>query len=214
MKIRNIPQYIQISWNDFLRKKIIMPPKIRKLKNKDFTVIASNCNGAVMCHDFNVRFNTPTVNLSMSAEDYLRLVNNLKFYLEAEIKEKKDTRLNYPVGILGEDITLFFIHYHTFEEAVTKWNKRKKRINWDNMFFMMTDRDGCTEDMIQEFDSLPFANKLIFTSKSYPQYHSAVYCQEFQNDTCVPILTEWRNWKGERLYDRYFDFVSWLNGDC
>ena len=197
-------------WNAFVRKNLVMPFKIRKLKNRDFTVIASNCNGCVMCHDLGVRFNTPTVNLSMSAEDYLKFIKNLDKYLSEDIV-KKNANVGYPVGTLGKDITLYFIHYKTFEEAVKKWNERKKRINRQNMFFMMTDRDGCTSEMIKEFDNLPYQNKVIFTSKNYPEYESAIFCEEFENEICVPILTEWRNLRGERLYDRYFDFVNWLN---
>lgn len=212
MKIRNIPQYIQISWNDFLRQKIIMPPKIRKLKNKDFTVIASNCNGGVMYHDFNLEFKTPTVNLSMNAEDYIKFIKNLEGYINSDIIELKNGGFSYPVGILGGDITLHFMHYKTFEDAVNKWNERKKRINWDNMFFMMTDRDGCTEDMVREFEQLSFKNKIIFTSKPYPNYKSVIFCKEYEKEKNVPIMTEWRNCRGERLYDRYFDFVDWLNG--
>ena len=34
-----------------------------KLKNKDFSIISSNCNGGVILSDLNIKFNTPTINL-------------------------------------------------------------------------------------------------------------------------------------------------------
>ena len=211
MKISNIPQYVKIGWNEFLRRNYVMPRHIKKLKNKDFTVFSSNCNGAVMCHDLKVRFNSPTVNLSMSAEDFLNFAENLDYYLTADIIEKKNSKESYPVGILGNDITLHFMHYKTFDEAVNKWNVRKKRVNKKNMFFMMTDRDGCTEALIRRFEALPYKNKLLFSARKYPDCKSVIFCKEYEKSNCVPILTEWRNWHGERLYDRYFDFVGWLN---
>ena len=57
--------------SEFLRKNIVMPKQRQRLKNTNFSVISSNCNGAVMCHDLGIQFNSPTVNLSMNAEDYL-----------------------------------------------------------------------------------------------------------------------------------------------
>lgn len=213
MKIKNCFEYVKIFICQWNRKHIIMPEQTKKLKNYDFSVIASNCNGCVICSDLGVRFNSPTVNLSMSAKDYIKFVTNMDYYLNADIEEKKISSANYPVGILGGDITLHFMHYATFEQAVRKWNQRKKRIRYDNLFFMMTDRDGCTEEDIKIFNELPFKNKMIFTAKAYPQYESAVFCEEFKEEKTVPIMSEWRNIKGERLYDRYFDFVGWFNGN-
>ncbi len=213
MRVENVSSYIKICINEFLRKFFVMPSQKKKLKNRDFSIIASNCNGCVLTHDLGVRFMTPTVNLSMSAGDYLKFVKNMDYYLKAKIIEQKNSATDYPVGILGENIVLHFIHYKSFDEAVKKWDERKRRINKRNMFFMMTDRDGCTEEDIREFDSLPYRNKIIFTAKEYPQYKSTIFCKEFSGQTSVPILTEWRSVFGERLYDRYFDFVKWLNGE-
>lgn len=33
------------------------------LKNKNFSLISSNCLGGFMLHNLNIRFNTPTINL-------------------------------------------------------------------------------------------------------------------------------------------------------
>lgn len=212
MKIAHIPQYIKMYWNNCYRKFIIMPSYIRKLQNTNFSIISSNCNGGVACHDLKVRFNSPTVNLSMSAGDFLKFVKHLEYYVNTDIVERKDDTVTYPVGLLGNEILLHFMHYNSFEEAVKKWNERKKRINYQNLFLMMTDRDGCTEAMIKEFDRLPYKNKILFSASDYPELKSVVYCSEFSDKECVPILTEWRNMRGERLYDRYFDVVEWLNG--
>ena len=57
----------------------------KKLKNKDFTIISSNCNGAVITSDLGIRFNSPTVNLFFYPDDYLKFVSNIKFYVEQEL---------------------------------------------------------------------------------------------------------------------------------
>lgn len=38
-----------------------------------------------------------------------------------------------PIGLI-DDVEVVFLHYKTFDEAVEKWNRRKSRINWDNLY--------------------------------------------------------------------------------
>ena len=211
MKLAHFPQYLKLSVQKCARRSLILPGMRAELKNRDFSIISSNCNGGVLTSDLGVRFNSPTVNLSMSPGDYLKLASNLAFYMNCEMREAPDTGCGCPAGILGDGIRVFFVHYRSFQEAREKWEARKARINYDNLFFMMTDRDGCTDKEVRRFDALPYKNKLIFTSKEYPEIPSAVWCSEFADLPEVPVLTEYRNLWGERLYDRYVDFVQWLN---
>ena len=139
------------------------------------------------------------------------LLSDLPFYMQCELKEVPDTCAVYPVGMLNGEIRIDFIHYRSFQEAREKWEIRKKRIRYENLFLMMTDRDGCTEDQMRRFDTLPYPAKIIFTCKDHPDVKSAVWCSEYAEEREVPILTAYRNLRGERLYDRYFDFVHWLN---
>ena len=93
-----------------------------------FTIIASNCCGTMMYHDLGLPFLSPTINLNIGMEDFVRMVENLPWYMEQEIVEVKE-KSSCPIGMLG-DVRIGFIHYDTFEEAIQKWEDRKKRINW------------------------------------------------------------------------------------
>ena len=64
----------------------------------------------------------------------------------------------FPLAMLG-DITLNMMHYKTFEEAVDAWEKRKARINWDNLIVMMITTDKNT---LEQFDALPYDKKVCF----------------------------------------------------
>ena len=194
------------------RKRRINPVMRQKLTNTDFSIISSNCNGGVVCSDLGVRFNSPFVNLFVYPDDFLKILSNLSFYMNCELVELIQDEFDYPVGILNDEIKIYFMHYNCFAEAKEKWDLRRRRINYDNLFVIMTDRDGCTEEHIKQFDALPYTHKVIFTAKPYEEYSSVVQCEEYSNSDCVGILTLWRNLRGERLYDKYFDFVSWLNG--
>lgn len=214
MKLKNIPQYIPIILQKWLRTQVVMFPCRRRLKNNDFSIIASTCNGGVLCSDLGVRFNSPTVNLWMNPEDFLRMVSNLRAYMNYDLINVTDDTVPYPVGELHGDVRIYFQHYRSFEEAKEKWEERKKRINYDNLFIMFTDRNGCTDEQLERFDELPFQHKIVFTCKPHPNLKSCIWCQEYHELEEVPVLTTYRHWWGERLYDRYFDFVGWLNGQA
>ena len=152
----------------------------KRLKNKDFTIIASNCNGSFMYYDMGLRYLTPTVNLAIGMDDFVKMAANLKQYMEQDIVEVKGES-GCPAGLLG-DIRINFVHYDTFEEGKRKWEERKKRINWDNLFIVGTEKDGCSYETLQRFDRLPYKNKVVFTRVEYPEFSSAYYIRGFEGD--------------------------------
>lgn len=90
-----------------------------KLAKTDFTILASNCNGSFMYHDMGLPYLTPMVNLSMRMDDFVTMLENLRWYMNQDIVEIKENR-KYPSGLLGGDITINFVHYNTFKEGVEK----------------------------------------------------------------------------------------------
>lgn len=195
-------------WDLFRAK--INKKNIGRLTNTNPTIICSNCNGGILLHDLKLRFLTPTVNMFMYPKDFLMFLSDLHYYLseDAELVLDGYAVEGYPIGRLI-DIHIHLMHYKTFEEAKMKWDERSKRIQWDNIFAMMSERDGCTyEDMIF-FDKLPY-KKVIFTHKEYPEIKSSVYIKGFENEQCVGILSNKKNIFGKRYIDD-FDYVSFLN---
>lgn len=182
----------------------------RKLKNTEFTIFASNCNGTMIAHDLGQQFRSPFVNLWLTSEDFVRFLEQSRTYLEQELIFI-ESQYPYPVAKLG-DIKLYFQHYATNEQAREAWDRRKERINWDNLFVMMTDRDNCTKELLCRFDALPYENKVVFTHVPMPDIASAVYIPGFEDQNSVGVCSEFvDSWRGKRYYDS-FDFVGWLNG--
>ena len=180
------------------------------LVNHNFSVISSNCVGGVMLHELGLRFNTPTVNLWFSAADYLKFISNLEDYLLKELIEENSSK-PYPVGRLG-DILINFTHYKSFEEAYQKWNERKKRINKDNLFFIMTQTDDCTDEMVHEFGKIPVQNKVIFTAREFPDVPCAVYLRgtDIDNNSIIDLCQYKSRFTGRRYLDD-FDYVAFFN---
>lgn len=91
----------------------------RRLTNHGMTVISANCVGAFILHDLGEPFNSPFVNLYLSPKDFIRYLQNIPFYQQQTLVFEK-TEKPYPVGKLA-DITLYFMHYHSEQEAREKW---------------------------------------------------------------------------------------------
>ena len=123
------------------------------IQSKDFTIICNNCLAGVFYNDLGLKFRSPTINLFMYPSDFVNFCLNLKYYINVELTEVLllQEKYNYPVGKL-EDIEIYFMHYKSFQEAKQCWNIRKrKRINFDNLFVIMVDRDNCSAKDIENF---------------------------------------------------------------
>ena len=150
------------------------------LSNKDFSLVSNNCLGGVILHQLGVRFNSPFVNLFICAEDYVTLLENLDKYLKEKIENVTPVDSKYPIGLLGGRIMIHFMHYNTFESAVECWYRRCERINMDNLYIIMSERDGCTLEHIKRFDKLPYQHKVIFCSFPQKEVKSLYYVKGFE----------------------------------
>lgn len=182
-----------------------------RLQNHGMTVISANCVGAFILHDLNEPFNSPFVNLYLSPSDFVRYLQNIEFYQRQSLTFIESEK-PYPVAKLA-DLKVHFMHYRNSQEAQQKWLARSARMNLDNLFIMMTDKDdaqGIAYEDLAAFDQLPFKNKVVFTRKPYPEFKSAFYIKGFEKQNQVGDLFTFSGWNGVKYYDQ-FDYVAWFN---
>lgn len=191
--------------------KLYKEVKRKRLKNTTPTIISSNCNGEYWYYDMGLPFRSPTINLSFDMNDYVKMLENIHWYMEQPILPFEDNRFEFPTGMLG-DIEIRFNHYKTFDEAVAKWEERKQRINWNNLFVLGIDGDNCSYETIQRFDMLPYENKVIFTHVPYPEIKSSYYIPGFEKNEGVGVLLYLKKQFLVRRYLDDFDYISFLNG--
>ncbi|HFU3704257.1 TPA: DUF1919 domain-containing protein, partial [Streptococcus suis] len=191
----------------------------KRLKNDQFTIFSSNCIGGVIYNSLGKQFLSPTINVYFDAPDFILFLKNPEKYLSTEPQLIETLSIKYPV-VQIDDIKIYCVHYSSFDHFIEDWNKRKARINWNNIFLMMSERDGCTDKDIEEFEQLPYANKVIFVSEPMPHFKSAYYIEgsEVYNSQKkqVGTLTSFKSkYSGKRIIDD-FDYVSFLNreGNC
>lgn len=182
-----------------------------RLKNRDFTIISSNCVGTIIYYDMGLPYLTPTINLAISMRDLVKMAGNLRWYMEQELVEAQDGG-KCPAGWLG-GIRINFVHYDTFGEGAACWERRKKRINWDNIVLMGTERDDCDYAVLKSFDHLPYPNKVVFTHIAYPELSSACYIKGFEDQEEIGTVTNYRPRPLgiRRRYMDAFDYVAFLN---
>lgn len=161
------------------------------------SIICSNCLGGRILQDIGMQYNTPTLGLFFPYPDYIEFCRDLKYYLteaklsfvdESRYPERNEHRakwpFRYPIGMLDGKIEIHFLHYHSREEAETKWLRRSIRINWDRLFVIGMDQNGCTVNDIEAFDKLPIKNKIFFSSRPVDG-ESIVFMREFGKNGCV-----------------------------
>ncbi len=157
------------------------------IKNKNFTVISNNCWAGRVYQYLDMPYLSPTVGLYFFSPDYIKFVSDLRHYLElplvfidaeesryfSELKRKNQT--DKPIGLLG-DVEIVFLHYKSREEALEKWNRRKARVNFDNIILKFSWSNLCGDEQLEAFDKLPFENKLMLVDKSRrDKYNCGIY---------------------------------------
>lgn len=161
----------------------------RSIKNKNFSIISNNCWAGRAYQYLDMPYLSPTAGLYFFAPDYIKFVSDLHRYLDTPLRFinpeeskyyeeiKKRNQTDKPIGILG-DVEIVFLHYKTKEEAEEKWNRRKARVNYDNVILKFSRMDLCTEKEIEQFDSLPVKNKFVLNNRLPLKYNSEVYWRE------------------------------------
>ena len=211
MNSRILRKIKSIMWQWF-RKRINKRDKLR-LRNHDVSVISNDCTGGILLHDLGLQFLSPTVNLYMNANDYQKFCKNLRYYISIDTMVAcSDSSIienrKYPVAYL-DDILLYLVHYATVEEAQKKWNERKRRINWDKIVVINSDRNGMTDDLKSQFEKLPY-KKVMFTNLPNDKFPSSYYLPGSESEECLGLVPEPIGWLGKRRTDS-FDFVEFLN---
>ena len=194
--------------------RLITRRKQALIQNKEFSIIAKDCTGAMLLHELGMRFDTPTVNLFFTAGDYVRFCADLRSYMQMELIEDLSACEKYPVGLLG-DVRIYFRHYKSFQQAKMKWEQRSRRIHWDNLFFLMTDGTGCSEDLAACFDNLPYNHKVFLTNKDYSNLRSSVRLNFRDvigpNGIGAPELFRFKGFFSLRKVIDDWDYVSFFN---
>ena len=149
------------------------------------------------------------------ADDYVKFCGNLRFYCNDCVlsfidsnnsrhyeKLKEQGHADSIIGRL-DDVEIVFLHYHSREEAFDKWNRRVKRINWDNIAIKFSQMNYAKYEHLKAIDELPFEKKVIFTTNDYPLINGVVFKEYEGEEQILDDTTHFR---------KYISLTKFING--
>lgn len=182
------------------------------------TIISNNCSGVYAYMDLGMQYTSPTIALQILPGEYAKFCKNLKHYMECELQEYTDYSDKhkhqmiellgqmpyFPCGLL-DDIVIMFQHEKSFKEAKEKWDRRKQRIDYNNLVYLFVlEKQYYIEGV--EFKSLGLDNAFLFTRDFYVA-HSIRYTVPSDRDyLSVHPKT------GKRCFCGNFDLIGFLRG--
>ena len=197
----------------------LAPVRRSLLKDKDITIISNNCWGGVVYEWYGLQKLSPTVGMYIFADDYLKFIGALKYYLSREIdirparESKRYERImsmqseECPIGVLDNEIEIVMLHYKDPAVAREKWERRRKRVNYDNIVIKNSFMNDCTTDMLHQFDALSFdgfsPKRVMFVHRKELVGPYEVYIPGFENEEQITNDTYY--------FNRYFHVTRFLN---
>lgn len=206
-------------------------PHIRRRQNRYLTwiraqydysanppsILTPSCIGGLISHNLGLPFRSPTVNLWMDNHDFVKFACDLRHYLSLELtflapgeKTEQFQEGDYPVGKLG-DLTVYFNHYRSDEEAKDAWNRRRERVDFQNLF-LICDDNRLSDEEIAALEKVPCKRMILFTARHRPELPNSFWMRRYKS---LGYLDNYnvREPDGFREFERVFNYARWLNGE-
>lgn len=207
-------------------KKYFIKWYVNRLKNSKFCIFSNDCWAGEIYKLSKRQFNTPFINLMIMAPCYLKLLENPKTFLSYPlifIPQSRYAEMNkinsgkaFPLATLGESgIEIHFLHYKNAEDAAKAWERRVKRIDWENVFVKFDcGKDYGDEEIANNILNLPYKKIMIFGSGNYLN-EKIISVRKYSNNAVTQfyncfaefnpfIWVKYGNIKAENLLEKTF----------
>lgn len=185
------------------------------------TIITDDCWGGMVYHYLDLPFTSPLVNTHWDKDEYARFIEEPSFYLQSELTMVRDGNLRegiYPIGRLGEPgkyVQIEFVHNIDFSEAKQQWDRRKKRINWNNLFVKMGFKisDQNVKTYLNVFENCKYRKILFYNGDEdiEGKYCTNRFIWHEQKAGRVDHFTYWDYMRGNYLFS--IDILKLLTGE-
>lgn len=146
--------------------------KYASLRENPVTILSDDCWGGYVYNRLNLQFSSPLINIYWDRVEYAKFIEDPIFYLSTELKMVRDGNLRkgiHPLASLGDNgrtVQLELVHNSSFEEAKIQWDRRRKRINPNNLFIKMGFSSDINEKeknfYLKSFDNVPYKKVLFY----------------------------------------------------
>lgn len=183
------------------------------------TIISNNCFGGCIAKDYHMEFCSPTINLQILPEEFPKFCANIRHYMDAELVEYTELSdehkaycehmfgyvpMEYPMGLI-DDILVVFQHYESFAESKECWDKRKARVDFNDMCYFLHAKNETYADCVKEFLSLNLPH-----SEAITEGFDVEGAHRFDTP---PGLDCFYFVGGKRVIEQNFSIRKWLEGE-
>lgn len=181
--------------------------KIR-LKKHGFSLISSNCIGGGYYHDCFSKFYSPTINLTIG--NSIGFFEDIKKYMELDMVDGGVNEYGYPLAKL-DDVIITGVHYKSFYDLSQAWEKRKKRVDYNNIYIITTDEFIKTKEDCARFDKLQYPKVCFISKREQLKYNWQIYIPKYEHLNNVGDVMTYVLPFGKRKCEKYFDYIYWIN---
>ena len=175
------------------------------------TIISNDCVGGEIYDMMDMLMLSPTVNIGLNDDDFLKFCNNPKKYLNIEATRvfwqkdrfgRKDVVASPAIRL--DDITVLFAHTDSTTESnvADRWNSMRGHINFDHMIFVYRANNmPVSVRFIREFNNMQNNHLFIMIGDG------GLICR----DVDYLLLRENYFCRTDTAIENYFDVLEWMN---
>lgn len=177
-------------------------------KNTVPCILSRDCVGGVLYKRMGIQFSSPTIKLYMTNEDFVLFCLHINDFVNASVDEIF-TDKTYPVGQISTEkgnIKLYFMHYNSFDEARACWERRIKRIDFDNLLVILNAEPNVNVNIIEQFKKIPYKKILLTSGAIETECVKNLEC--FEKGYDGPLVA----YKSKKIpVVRYMDEFDWID---
>lgn len=194
----------------------------RRIKNKEITIISQNCVGGVLYSLIGQQFLSPTINMFIEDNNFVKLVYNLEHYMNIPAEpltdrymDPIDPSIHYP-KIKIDDIELCCLHYRDCSDAINAWERRRKRVNFKRVLVIANSWNMHEKDqLVRKVCENGKYKTICFTYKKY-DYPGCINLNDSfwhidERGIIRPDITDYKPFSYKRFFETYTDIVKLLN---
>lgn len=194
----------------------------KRNQNYDFTLISQNCVGGVIYSDLGLPFYSPTINLFIEDENFVKLAEHPEYYFSIKAEplmdkfiDPVDSSISYPKILVG-DIEICCLHYADCQDAIDAWERRRKRVNLDNIYVIGNSWNLHGDlKLIERLSNVDYPTKIFVLPGEAISDKCIVLQEDFwhldERGIVRPNITDLIPGDSYKYFERMFDFVGWLN---
>ena len=207
-------------------REIIYPIHCRMIRRRygridDLTILGINCIAGEIYNVFGCQFKTPTVNMAIEDDNFIKLCKNPDHYFSVDAEpyienyiEPNTNGATFPL-IKVDDIVIRAIHYENCAQACECWNRRRTRVTSKRCIVANTWDLHDNRDLINELLAIDIP-KVIYTDmqeflgrKEFIVLNDKVYYKD-QRGKVRPELAYlyWYSWRFEHVFPSIYKWLK------